>query len=425
MNGIFVRHFYRLVSQALHILIRPGDSVSEIEPIHKHLSTSFGRPLPRWIGKEKGFRPDYLVLNGNIHYERDIQKFLDQLGRSIDAHSRLVLITYGVLWRPFILLATWLGLRARSIEENWLDETDVRNFLELSGFELIRTERKVLIPIPFFFLDRLANRFLAPLPVIRNFCLIRIAIARKLEKPFAKIPSVSVVVPARNEAGNIEEIIRRIPSMGPRDEIIFVEGHSKDQTWKEILAAKKRHPKRRIKCLQQKGIGKGDAVREGFAVAENEILIIQDADMTAPPEDLPRFAAILASGKAEFANGSRLVYPMEKEAMRFFNILGNRFFAMSFSAVLGQPLKDTLCGTKAISRLDYERLSKNRAYFGNFDPFGDFDLLFGAARMGLRIREIPVLYRARTYGDTNIQRWRHGVLLLRMLVFAIFKFVFV
>jgi glycosyltransferase involved in cell wall biosynthesis len=226
-------------------------------------------------------------------------------------------------------------------------------------------------------------------------------------------------VPARNESGNIDDILVRCPMMGPQDEIIFVEGNSTDDTWERIQQAERGYKgAHRLILAQQKGKGKGDAVRQGFELATKAILMILDADLTTPPEELPKFYNAIAGNKAEFVNGSRLVYPMEKEAMRFFNILANKFFAVAFSFVLGQRFKDTLCGTKVLWRAHYKRLAATREFFGDFDPFGDFDLLFGAARMGLKIVEIPVHYHERTYGTTNIQRWRHGWILLRMLTFA-------
>jgi glycosyltransferase involved in cell wall biosynthesis len=235
-----------------------------------------------------------------------------------------------------------------------------------------------------------------------------------------------VVVPARNEAGNIESLIERVPRMGPDDELIFVEGHSTDGTWETIRKAAEQHGKsRRILIAQQDGRGKGDAVRKGFSLATREIFMILDADLTVPPEDLPRFYRAITGGVGEFINGSRLVYPMEDRAMRFLNMLGNRFFAYAFSFVLGQRFKDTLCGTKVLSKANYESIQRHRSFFGTFDPFGDFDLIFGAARLGLKIVEVPIRYRERRYGETNISRWTHGALLLRMVLFAARKIKFV
>ena len=236
---------------------------------------------------------------------------------------------------------------------------------------------------------------------------------------------MSVIVPTRNEAGNIAQIFARAPEMGRGTELIFVEGHSQDNTYEVISQAITDHPERRCRLLQQTGVGKGDAVRLGFERANGDILMILDADLTVPPEDLPRFYEALRSGKGELVNGVRLVYPMEKQAMRFLNLLGNKFFSLAFSWLLGQPVKDTLCGTKALWKVDYAQIAANRTYFGDFDPFGDFDLLFGAAKLNLKLVDIPIRYRERTYGTTNIQRWRHGWLLLQMVLFACKRIKFV
>ena len=213
--------------------------------------------------------------------------------------------------------------------------------------------------------------------------------------------------------------------MGSRTELIFVEGHSTDDTYAAIERAIAEYPDRHCKLIRQPGKGKGDAVRAGFEIATGDILMILDADITVPPEDLPRFYDLLQSGEGEFINGVRLVYPMEGNAMRFANLIGNKFFSWAFSWLLGQSIRDTLCGTKVLWRKDYLRIEKNRAYFGDFDPFGDFDLLFGAAKLNLKLLEVPIRYRARRYGETNISRWKHGWLLLRMVAFAARRIKFV
>ena len=262
-------------------------------------------------------------------------------------------------------------------------------------------------------------------PVLGWFCLTVFCVARPVRREASSTPVVTVVIPARNEAGNIEAAVLRTPVMGASTELIFVEGHSKDNTWAEIQRVAIKYPERNIKIMQQTGKGKGDAVRLGFAAATGDILMILDADLTMPPEELPKFYDVLASGRAEFANGCRLVYPMDKEAMQFLNLCANKAFGLIFSWLLGQPVKDTLCGTKVVSRAHYGRIAASRGYFGDFDPFGDFDLLFGAAKLNLKIADVPIRYKERTYGSTNIQRWKHGWLLLRMVIFAARKLKFV
>ncbi len=428
-------YFYKLIYKYLSIYIRPEDSLVEIDPennfinekyINKTILNSKSLNYKNDLKSVQESKPDFILLNGNIHYERDIQDFLVTLKNSCSTNTRLVITYYSNLWKPMIVLSTWLGLRKKSIETNWISHEDIANLLLLTDYEVVRVENKILLPIYLPLMSSFFNRYISPLPFFKHFNLVNILIARPILQSNLKNPSVSIVVAARNEEGNIKNILDRIPKMGPDDELIFVEGNSTDNTWNKILELSKQYsPKLNIKTAQQDGKGKGDAVRKGFSLASKEILMILDADLTVPPEDLPRFYNAIKDGKGEFINGSRLVYPMEKEAMRFFNLLGNKFFALAFSYVLGQKFKDTLCGTKVISRENYKKLEKNRNYFGDFDPFGDFDLIFGAARMGLKIVEVPIIYRERTYGTTNISRWKHGVILLAMLIFAARKIKFI
>ncbi len=430
------KYLYRKLRQYLDLYVRPGDRIALInaketaEPLefrgHELLvleSSSQGTGQPRVdLEALAGFRADYVLLNGNIHYEADIQDFLGTLRPALLPSTRVIIMFYSTLWKPWLLLATALRVRGKTPEENWVADEDVRNLLLLANYELVRQESKFLIPIYIPLISYVVNRFLAPLPGLRLFNLLNIAVARPLglSAPVpSKLPSVSVVVPARNEAGNIEAAILRTPAMGPDDELIFIEGNSTDNTWETICELKRKYQAtHNIQIDRQEGKGKGDAVRKGFSLAKKEILMILDADLTVPPEELPRFYEALVAQKGEFINGSRLVYPMEKQAMRFFNLLGNKFFAVTFSFVLGQRFKDTLCGTKVLTRENYLKLAAHRKYFGEFDPFGDFDLIFGATRMALRIVEVPIHYRERTYGSTNIQRWKQGFILLRMLRFA-------
>ena len=420
------KYFYTKLREYLDLYIRPDDRIVEIDAkgaagrlkFENHLVlTATGRAEQGTdLSAIMEFRPDYVLLNGNIQYETDIQNFLEDLRKALTPATRIVIAFYSNLWRPLLRVATALGLRSETPEANWIAPEDLQNLLLLAGYELVREESKLIIPVYVPGLSYLANRFLAPLPGFRLFNLLNLAVARPVKLPTAAhppTPSVSVIVPARNEAGNIEAAILRTPAMGPDDELIFIEGNSTDNTWETLCQMQQKYQDTRtIRIERQDGKGKGDAVRKGFALAQKDILMILDADLTVPPEELPRFYDALVSQKGEFINGSRLVYPMEKQAMRFLNLLGNKFFAAMFSFVLGQRFRDTLCGTKVLTRENYQKLAAHRSYFGEFDPFGDFDLIFGAARMALRIVEVPVHYRERTYGETNINRWRHGMILL-------------
>jgi SAM-dependent methyltransferase len=362
-------------------------------------------------------RFDYVLLADLINDVPDVQALLDSLHHHAHPRTRLVLNFTNNLWRPLLALSEKLGLRSPKPPQNWLSLADVINLLHLTGWELIKTETRILWPMRTPLLGWVCNGWLAPL--LKHLCLTIFVVARPRPVQAAgRDYTVSVIIPARNEAGNIEAAVLRTPEMGRGTELIFVEGHSTDSTWEELQRVKAKYPHRNIRILKQQGRGKGPAVREGFAAATGEVLMILDADLTVAPEELPKFYAVLRSGLADFVNGGRLVYPMEDQAMQFLNMVANKLFALAFSWLLGQPLKDTLCGTKALFRSDYALIAQNRGFFGEFDPFGDFDLLFGAAKLNLKLVELPVRYRARTYGATKIKRWRHGWLLLRMLVFG-------
>lgn len=371
---------------------------------------------------------DVIILSDTLNFAADVQALLDKLTRVATPATRLIVNYHNNVWRPVHVLAEWLGLRRPAPMSNWLSPRDVENLLQLAGWESIKRQPRLLWPIPTPILAPFLNRVIAPLFAPVNFALFEIA--RLRPRPAAPAteslrPTVSVVIPARNEAGNIEDAVLRTPELGGGTELIFIEGNSTDNTWDEIERMRVAHPQRRIVTLKQTGKGKGNAVREAFAVATGDILMILDADLTMPPEELPKFYDAVTSGEAEFANGSRLVYPMDKGAMQFLNMLANHFFGVAFSWLLAQCVKDTLCGTKVLRRAHYDQIAANRTYFGEFDPFGDFDLLFGADKLNLKIRDIPIRYRERTYGETNINRWRHGALLFRMLWFAARKLKFV
>jgi SAM-dependent methyltransferase len=370
---------------------------------------------------------DVIILSDLVNDLWDVQEVLCQATRLCSPHTRVILNFYSRVWELPLAVAKRLGLARPRLEQNWLTTEDVANLFHLAGFEVMRHWEEVLWPLPTPLFAWLCNTFLVRLWPFRLLALSNFLIARPVPKRerLEEEPIVSVIVPARNEAGNIPAIFDRTPEMGGGTELVFVEGGSKDDTYAAIEKAMAAHPHRRCKLFRQTGVGKGDAVRLGFAEATGQILMILDADLTVPPEDLPRFYEVVRSGRGEFVNGVRLVYPMEKQAMRFLNLLANKFFSLSFSWLLGQPIKDTLCGTKVLSKSDYELIARNRAYFGDFDPFGDFDLIFGAAKLNLKIVDVPIRYRQRTYGDTNIHRWSHGWLLLKMLLFAARRIKFI
>ncbi|MEI8120587.1 MAG: glycosyltransferase [bacterium] len=369
---------------------------------------------------------DYVILSDLVNDLWDVQEVLERLRPCCHSGTRVILNFYSRLWQGPLTLARTTKIARPLLPQNWLTVQDIAGLLVLSGFEAITHRREILLPFRIPLLTGFCNRFLVRLWPFSHLALTNVVVARPVYavESAAQKPRVTVLVPARNEAGNIAAIFQRVPEMGSGTELVFVEGHSSDNTYEAIERGIRENPTRQAVLLKQTGKGKGDAVRCGFAQATGDILMILDADLTVPPEILPRFYEALVSGRGEFINGVRLVYPMEDRAMQFFNLIANKAFGTLFTWLLGQPVKDTLCGTKVLWRRDYERIVENRVYFGDFDPFGDFDLLFGAARLNRKIIDIPVRYRERTYGTTNIQRWRHGVLLLRMVMVAARKMKF-
>ncbi len=371
---------------------------------------------------------DYIIISDTLGYLEDIQKVIANLKKVCTPDTRIIINYHSFFWEPLLELAQSLRLKMPHKRLNWLNRADVVNLLNLEGFDVIKTGKRYLMPVYIPLISWFFNKYIANLPLFNSLCLTGYIIARLPDTLPAdnREFSVSVIIPARNEAGNIEDAVKRIPDMGRHTEIIFVEGGSTDNTPDEIKRViEKWLPLRDVKYMVQTGKGKGDAVRLGFEYAIGDILMILDADLTVPPEDLPKFYNAIATGKGEYINGTRLVYPMEDEAMRTLNIMGNKFFSVMFSWLLGQRIKDTLCGTKVLSSANYRKLKANRSYFGNFDPFGDFDLIFGSAKLNLKLVEVPIRYRARQYGETNISRFSHGWLLLKMVAYAMNKIKFV
>jgi SAM-dependent methyltransferase len=396
-------------------------SATQIEMARKRLpSATFEVVAGEMFEPTKKF--DIIIVSDTLNQASDCQLLLDRARGAAHPGTRILINVFNSLWTPILSAARRAGALTPAPEHNWLSRDDVVNFLDLSDWDYIRDFGKILIPVADSIVAGGLNRWLAPW--FSWFALTLFVVARPRFGPVGNPPGISIVVPARNEALNLENAVRRVPRMAANQEWIFVEGGSRDNTWEVMQTLPSLFPDCRIKCIRQTGKGKANAVWEGFAIAEGEVLMILDADLTVPPEELPKFYQAILSGKAELANGVRLVYPMDEKAMQFWNLCANKLFAVLFTALLEQPVKDTLCGTKVLTKSNYEHIRANRSHFGDFDPFGDFDLLFGAARLNLKITDIPIRYRERTYGETNISRWRHGVILLRMMAIAAVKLKF-
>jgi len=364
---------------------------------------------------------DVILISDTIGELEDCQSTLRQLHGLCTPDTRIIVSYYSTMWEPILELAEWIGQKMPQEPQNWLTSEDISALVELADFEVVKREWRQLVPKRLLGVGPLVNRYLAPLPLIRRLALRNYVVARPRPKNDFGSPSATVLIPCKNERGNIEPAVQRLPRFCNDIEILFVEGGSTDGTREEIDRVIAAYPRFNIRVLAQEGRGKGDAVRKGFDHAAGDVLIILDADLTVPPEWIPRFYDAIRSGKGEFINGSRLVYPMEDQAMRFLNRMANRAFSLLFSWLLNQRFTDTLCGTKVLRKKHYRQIAANRSYFGDFDPFGDFDLIFGAAKLNLKVVEVPVRYASRSYGETQISRFRHGWMLLRMVIFAFRK----
>src|SRR3989344_639062 len=409
MNKYLSRYYHNYLNSFLNFLV----------PDNKKVIT-----LNLQIRDELKKNYDYIIISDVLGYVYDIQEYLTKAQSLIEDNGRIIITQYSSLWEPVLRLASIFRLRSTlKIEQNWLSINDIKNFAHLANLDVIKFGTKMIMPIYIPVVSSFLNKYIANIFPFSRMGLFHYVVLRKntteTYSDEKNLPSFSIVIPARNEAGTIEKIVKELPELGFFTEIIFIEGNSKDNTFDEIVRVTEKYKNvRKIKYDRQDGVGKGDAVRKGFDIATGDILTIYDADMTVPAPEMKKFYDAIVKNKGEFINGCRLIYPLQKESMRILNIFGNKFFSLAFSAILGQRLKDTLCGTKMIWKKDYEDVKANRKFFGDFDPFGDFDLLFGAAKLNLKIIDLPVRYKARIYGSTNISRFKHGWLLLKMTIFA-------
>ena len=434
------RYYYECVQRLLRHLVEPGKRVlnircqtgflldvlqpsygvgveisSEMVAVARsaHPMFTYFEAFPEDFATQEKF--DYILLC-NVGEIADVQKTLLRLQSACERHTRLLIYTYNHLWEPVIALAQKLHLKMPQPEQSWLSEQDLIGLLALSGFEWLKTYRAGLLPKYVPFLSAFLNRFVAKLPLIGRLCVVEVLVARAAPKP-ADISdvTVSVIVPCKDERGNIEGAVIRMPELGRSTEIVFCDDRSTDGTADEVRRVQRVYPERNIRLVSGPGICKSKNVWAGFETATGDILVILDADLTVMPEELPYFIDAIARGGAEFVNGSRLVYPIPKAAMKGANVIGNKFFSAVFSYLLGQRIKDTLCGTKVLWRSDWERIRPLLGTWGILDRWGDYELLFGAAKLNLRIMDQPVHYQERIFGVSKMtQVLKHGLIMLKM-----------
>jgi SAM-dependent methyltransferase len=439
-------YYYELLSRLLRFLVEPqkkvlsvrcgtGNLLAVVQPCtgkgvdicaeiitiaqHRNPNVEFAVAFPDKEEFRQVFEADekfdYILFN-DIGDTVDVLEALRNLKPLCQRHTRLLITTYNHLWEPLVSFAEWVGMKVPRTEQNWLSIADVRNLLRLAGFEALETHRIVLLPKYVPLLSGFLNRFCARLPFLSKLCMTQVVVARMLPPPVSPEElSVSVVIPCKNEKGNVKEAVKRIPWLAGRTEILFCDDQSTDGTAEEVLRVQAACPDKNIRLERGPGVCKSRNVWTGFNAATGDILMILDADLTTIPEELPYFIDVIASGQAEFVNGSRLVYPVPKGAMNGANMLGNKFFSVAFTYLLGQRVKDTLCGTKVLWRNDWERIKPFLGTWGTEDRWGDYELLFGAAKLNLKILDLPVHYQERIYGSTKMTKvFRNGLVMLKM-----------
>jgi len=362
---------------------------------------------------------DYILFN-HIFDTVDILRAFERIRPHCTSDTQLVVINYNQLWQPILQLASKVGLRSRFVDPNWVSENDIRNFLKLAGFRPVRKYRLILFPKWIPILSAFLNDWIARLPGLRRLCLMQVIVARLAPGPRSEEDvTVSVVVPCRNEVDNVQPAVERIPSMGRHTEIIFCDDKSTDGTADEVRRMQALYPDKDLRLVEGPGICKAENVWAGFRASRGDMLMILDADLAVQPEELPAFLRALASSRGDFVNGSRLVYPMQRGAMKFANMVGNKFFGLVFSYLLDQRIKDTLCGTKVLWRKDWVRMERSLGSWGIQDRWGDYELLFGASKLHLDIVEVPVHYQERIYGVTKMTRvFSNGLRMLRICCHA-------
>jgi hypothetical protein len=437
-------YFYHRLKRMLQFIVEPhkrvleircemGDQLASLIPSYgvgveisdamvecarqQHPELHFVRSDPEDLDLHETF--DYILLN-HIFDTVDILQVMERIRNHCAPETQLIVINYNYLWQPILALASKIGLRSRFVEPNWVSENDIRGFLKLAGFRPVRKHRLILSPKWLPVISSVMNDFLARLPAFRRLCLMQVMVARPLQSPrHEEDLTVSVIVPCRNEEGNVQQAAERIPAMGRHTEIIFCDDKSTDGTVAEVHRVQALYPQKDIRLVASPGICKAENVWTGFRAARGDVLMILDADLAVMPEELPMFLRALAGSRGDFINGSRLVYPVQKNAMKMANLIGNKFFGLLFSFLLDQRIKDTLCGTKVFWRKDWMRLEPNLGTWGLKDLWGDYELLFGATKLHLEIAEVPVHYQERIHGVTKMTKvFSNGFRMLRICWYA-------
>lgn len=440
------RYYYTQIQRLLKFLIPPGKSIlyfgcyreDVIYSLDASSSVVINEEVDERISKNKSvefvhckyhlYNPqqeyDYIILDTVIGKTENINLLLRNISSACSSHTRIIIHQENYLWRPLLNFAASFGLKKQEKTQNWLSIKDVETYLETAGFESTRVYKKNIFPLKAGFLGPILNHFFSTIPVL-DFLKLDQFIVGRFNKPFTQLKSsssLSICLTVKDEEHNIEPIVSSLPVLCENQEILFVEGNSTDNTAKEIERMKMLFPHKNIRLIKQPGKGQGDAIHTGFKEAKGEIIILYEGDGTSEPYDIQYFYEAIEAGRFEFIEGSRFVYPLSHKCMPLANKIGNVVFAKWFSFFLNQRTTDVLSGIKAIRKKDYEKIYNTWGFLGIPDPFGDFELLFGSARYGLKIGEIPIRYKPRVFGESKTSVFKHGWYLLKMAFTGYFIF---
>lgn len=348
---------------------------------------------------------DYIIFYESLNYEGDLYSIFRKLKKIIHRDSKVFVIEIN----PFILfllkILSRVGLLVPDFKRNMLHLSDLENLVNIFGFDIVDKGYRFAVPFKIFGLGDVINSILPRVSLLRNFCFGQYIVFRlhPLEAGKQNL-SCSVVVPCHNEEGNIADCIARIPNFGAWREIIVVDDGSTDRT--KDMVKKIMRGRSDIRLISyEKNCGKGYAVNIGWQEAKGDVFMMLDCDSTTPPEELALFHEAMEYG-AEFVNGTRVIYPREKNSIPFFNRLGVTFFAHLISWITQKRISDTFCGTKVFLK-KYWNCFQIKEFL-----WGDWDLFFTAARYRMKMLELPVHYKTRKHGVTKMRPVKHGIILL-------------
>lgn len=413
--------FKNLFSENKNLIISDKNSNFFIEKSHNldFLNVDTNEDLNKILINNTKY--DCIVLSDMFEVNDDILGLLKLLKKNLNNDGTILLTSITPIWDGVLSILEMLNLKNKSKKRSYIHLNKLSAVLDTINFQITGKRTRQYFPFKLFYFGNIINNFLEIILYFFNFGIRSYFTIKEIEDTAEKdVLSKTIIVPAKNEEGNLNELINRIPYLGNNVEVIISCGISNDNTLG--MAKSLKSDNFIIKVIEQTSKGKANAVWEACEQSSNDLIAILDADLSVDPEELSSFFELIETKKCDFVNGTRLIYSMEKGSMRFINNFGNRLFQYVVSKIIRLPLTDSLCGTKVFKKNLYEKIKKWQSVVKIKDPFGDFDLLFAAAYSSQKIVEYPIHYRARKYGTTQIRRFKDGFKLIKYLSVSFYKF---